>query len=150
MSEANVSRLVDKLSQMRGAALKLGQFMSIQGEHIWRLFISRQRRVLSCLNSPDTHVLPEQIDRVLRQVQNSAHYMPNWQMEVRHPSEICVHSNPFSFMAPSLSFPASNVHRARRRLEIPLFLLRSYPLRVSFHRPSPPRRISLDIPARRG
>lgn len=32
MSEANVKRLVGKLSQMRGAALKLGQFMSIQGE----------------------------------------------------------------------------------------------------------------------
>lgn len=31
MSEANVRRLVDKLSKMRGAALKLGQFMSIQG-----------------------------------------------------------------------------------------------------------------------
>lgn len=31
MSEANVRRLVDKLSRMRGAALKLGQFMSIQG-----------------------------------------------------------------------------------------------------------------------
>jgi len=31
MTEANVKRLVSKLSQMRGAALKLGQFMSIQG-----------------------------------------------------------------------------------------------------------------------
>jgi aarF domain-containing kinase len=31
MSEANVRRMVDKLSRMRGAALKLGQFMSIQG-----------------------------------------------------------------------------------------------------------------------
>lgn len=31
MSEANVRRLVDKLSRMRGAALKLGQFLSIQG-----------------------------------------------------------------------------------------------------------------------
>lgn len=31
MTEANVSRLVDKLVQMRGAALKLGQFLSIQG-----------------------------------------------------------------------------------------------------------------------
>ncbi len=31
LSEANVRRLVDKLSKMRGAALKLGQFMSIQG-----------------------------------------------------------------------------------------------------------------------
>lgn len=32
MTEANIKRLVSKLSQMRGAALKLGQFMSIQGE----------------------------------------------------------------------------------------------------------------------
>jgi predicted unusual protein kinase regulating ubiquinone biosynthesis (AarF/ABC1/UbiB family) len=31
MNEANVKRLVNKLSRMRGAALKLGQFMSIQG-----------------------------------------------------------------------------------------------------------------------
>ncbi|KAG8870915.1 hypothetical protein FRB97_009256 [Tulasnella sp. 331] len=59
MSEANVTRLVNSLSQMRGAALKLGQFMSIQ----------------------DAHVLPDQIERVLRKVQNAAHYMPEWQME---------------------------------------------------------------------
>lgn len=32
MTEANIKRLVSKLSQMRGAALKLGQFMSIQGK----------------------------------------------------------------------------------------------------------------------
>ncbi|BGP27503.1 hypothetical protein JCM10295v2_006473 [Rhodotorula toruloides] len=31
MSEANLERLVAKLSKMRGAALKLGQFLSIQG-----------------------------------------------------------------------------------------------------------------------
>jgi aarF domain-containing kinase len=31
MTEANVQRLVDKLVRMRGAALKLGQFLSIQG-----------------------------------------------------------------------------------------------------------------------
>ena len=31
MTEANLNRLVSKLSQMRGAALKIGQFMSIQG-----------------------------------------------------------------------------------------------------------------------
>ncbi|KAG8984223.1 hypothetical protein FRB90_005473, partial [Tulasnella sp. 427] len=59
MSEANVNRLVNKLSQMRGAALKLGQFMSIQ----------------------DAHVLPDQIEAILRRVQNAAHYMPTWQME---------------------------------------------------------------------
>lgn len=33
MTEANITRLVSKLSKMRGAALKLGQFMSIQGAH---------------------------------------------------------------------------------------------------------------------
>ncbi|KAG8834896.1 hypothetical protein FRC17_006443 [Serendipita sp. 399] len=59
MSEANVSRLVDKLSRMRGAALKLGQFMSIQ----------------------DSHMLPSQVEQIFRRVQNNAHYMPNWQME---------------------------------------------------------------------
>ncbi|KAE9387814.1 ABC1-domain-containing protein [Gymnopus androsaceus JB14] len=59
LTDANISRLVSKLSQMRGAALKLGQFLSIQ----------------------DTHLLPKEIDAVFRRVQDSAHYMPDWQME---------------------------------------------------------------------
>ncbi|KAF7312563.1 Atypical/ABC1/ABC1-A protein kinase [Mycena indigotica] len=59
LTEANVTRLVSKLSQMRGAALKLGQFLSIQ----------------------DTHVLPAQVDAIFRKVQDSANYMPDWQME---------------------------------------------------------------------
>ncbi|KAH0833959.1 ABC1 family-domain-containing protein [Lanmaoa asiatica] len=59
MTEANIKRLVSKLSQMRGAALKMGQFMSIQ----------------------DTHILPPDLDKIFRQVQDSAHYMPDWQME---------------------------------------------------------------------
>ncbi len=40
MSDANVRRLVATLGRMRGAALKLGQFMSIQGKlyyYIWRV-----------------------------------------------------------------------------------------------------------------
>ena len=44
---------------MRGAALKLGQFLSIQ----------------------DSHMLPPQVEEVLLRVQNSAHYMPAWQLE---------------------------------------------------------------------
>ncbi|KAH9017395.1 ABC1-domain-containing protein [Lactarius pseudohatsudake] len=52
MTEANLTRLVSKLTRMRGAALKVGQFLSIQ-----------------------------ELDRVFRRVQDSAHYMPNWQME---------------------------------------------------------------------
>jgi len=34
LSEANMNRLVAKLSRMRGAALKLGQMMSFQGSMI--------------------------------------------------------------------------------------------------------------------
>ncbi|TIA89920.1 hypothetical protein E3P99_01825 [Wallemia hederae] len=59
LSEANVDRLVSKLSVMRGAALKLGQFLSIQ----------------------DSHLLPPQIETALARLQNKADYMPNWQLE---------------------------------------------------------------------
>ena len=31
----------------------------------------------------DSHVLPPEIEDVFRRVQDSAHYMPDWQMEVR-------------------------------------------------------------------
>jgi aarF domain-containing kinase len=30
----------------------------------------------------DTHFLPAEIDKIFRRVQDSAHYMPDWQMEV--------------------------------------------------------------------
>ncbi|KAF9533987.1 hypothetical protein CPB83DRAFT_782649 [Crepidotus variabilis] len=59
LSEANIKRLVTKLIKMRGAALKIGQFLSIQ----------------------DTHVLPPAIDSIFRQVQDAAHYMPHSQLE---------------------------------------------------------------------
>lgn len=54
LSEANMNRLVAKLSRMRGAALKLGQMMSFQ----------------------DSKVLPPTINAVLQRVQDSADYMP--------------------------------------------------------------------------
>lgn len=59
LSETNVRRLVDKLTKMRGAALKLGQFMSIQ----------------------DAKVLPPQIEQVFIKVQSTADYMPFDQAE---------------------------------------------------------------------
>ncbi|GAA5889418.1 hypothetical protein JCM16303_005556 [Sporobolomyces ruberrimus] len=62
LSQANVERLVDKLSKMRGAALKLGQFLSIQGK-------------------PNTKLLSPQLESVLHRVQNSANYMPEWQTQ---------------------------------------------------------------------
>lgn len=54
LSEANMERLVAKLSRMRGAALKLGQMVSFQ----------------------DSNMLPPAINQVLQRVQDSADYMP--------------------------------------------------------------------------
>ncbi|GAB7362432.1 hypothetical protein MBLNU230_g2754t1 [Neophaeotheca triangularis] len=54
LSEANMERLVAKLSRMRGAALKLGQMVSFQ----------------------DSKMLPPAINQVLQRVQDSADYMP--------------------------------------------------------------------------
>ncbi|KAK9382258.1 ABC1 family-domain-containing protein [Kockiozyma suomiensis] len=59
MSPANLEVLVRKLSQMRGAALKLGQMISFQ----------------------DSSFLPVEIQKVLTRVQDSADYMPRRQME---------------------------------------------------------------------
>ncbi|RPB05638.1 ABC1-domain-containing protein [Choiromyces venosus 120613-1] len=59
LSPANVERLVKKLSMMRGAALKLGQMMSLQ----------------------DSKMLPPAIQEVLTRVQDSADYMPPFQRD---------------------------------------------------------------------
>jgi predicted unusual protein kinase regulating ubiquinone biosynthesis (AarF/ABC1/UbiB family) len=67
LSEKNVDRLVEKLSQMRGAALKMGQMLSIQG--------------IQAANSGQS-MLPPQLEQVLLRVHDSANYMPEWQMEV--------------------------------------------------------------------
>lgn len=58
LSESNVERITKKFSQMRGAALKVGQIMSFQ----------------------DDKVLPKELYEVLSRVQNSAHYMPQRQL----------------------------------------------------------------------
>ncbi|KAI5806457.1 putative molecular chaperone [Peziza echinospora] len=58
-SEANVERMVKKLSRMRGAALKLGQMLSFQ----------------------DVKMLPPAIHTILTRVQDSADYMPIWQRD---------------------------------------------------------------------
>jgi aarF domain-containing kinase len=58
-SAGNMERMVAKLSKMRGAALKLGQMLSIQ----------------------DSNMLPEPIQQVLQRVQDRADYMPAWQRD---------------------------------------------------------------------
>lgn len=58
-SDSNIDRIAKKFSQMRGAALKIGQMMSFQ----------------------DDKVLPKELYEILSRVQNSAHYMPHRQLE---------------------------------------------------------------------
>ncbi|XP_074872341.1 atypical kinase COQ8B, mitochondrial isoform X2 [Carettochelys insculpta] len=57
LSEANAARLVDTLCKVRGAALKLGQMLSIQ----------------------DNSFLSPQLQRVFTRVRQSADFMPAWQ-----------------------------------------------------------------------
>ncbi|KAJ8922528.1 hypothetical protein NQ315_007558 [Exocentrus adspersus] len=59
MNKANMDRIVDTLCKVRGAALKLGQIMSIQDESL---------------------VNPE-LAKALERVRKSADFMPNWQVE---------------------------------------------------------------------
>ena len=81
MSDANVRRLVASLGRMRGAALKLGQFMSIQGESALPT-VRLIAWMISADGAADNHMLPPEIEKVLQQVQAHANYMPDWQMEV--------------------------------------------------------------------
>ncbi|VEU20076.1 DEKNAAC100196 [Brettanomyces naardenensis] len=59
MSPRNIERIARKLSQMRGAALKIGQMLSLQ----------------------DNSLLPKEVSEILMRVQNSAQYMPAAQLE---------------------------------------------------------------------
>uniref|UniRef100_A0A8B9PXN5 Coenzyme Q8B n=1 Tax=Apteryx owenii TaxID=8824 RepID=A0A8B9PXN5_APTOW len=57
LSEANAERIVDTLCRVRGAALKLGQMLSIQ----------------------DSSFLSPQLQRIFERVRQSADFMPSWQ-----------------------------------------------------------------------
>ncbi|RWS00571.1 aarF domain-containing protein kinase 4-like protein, partial [Dinothrombium tinctorium] len=59
LTEANANRIVDTLCRVRGAALKLGQMLSIQ----------------------DNTMISPQIQEIFERVRQSADFMPPWQME---------------------------------------------------------------------
>lgn len=79
-----MDRFVDTLGRMRGAALKLGQMLSIQG----RLSDGHRSgdrfffRVNLSSEATDNAFLPPQLQTLLLRVQNNAHYMPESQLEV--------------------------------------------------------------------
>ena len=60
LSDSNAERIVQTLCRVRGAALKIGQLLSIQDEAL---------------------VSPE-VGRIFERVRESADFMPVWQMEV--------------------------------------------------------------------
>lgn len=59
MSEDNIERIVNTLCKVRGAALKLGQMLSIQ----------------------DDSFMPEQLQKAFDRVRSNADFMPQWQLE---------------------------------------------------------------------
>ncbi len=61
LSDSNAERIVSTLCRVRGAALKIGQMLSIQG---------------------DAFMNPE-LGRIFERVRESADFMPQWQFEVR-------------------------------------------------------------------
>ncbi|XP_053329124.1 atypical kinase COQ8B, mitochondrial [Spea bombifrons] len=58
LSEANAERIVDTLCKVRGAALKIGQMLSIQ----------------------DNSFMSPQLQKIFERVRQSADFMPTWQM----------------------------------------------------------------------
>lgn len=97
LTPANMDRLVSKLTRMRGAALKLGQMLSIQGilelrcQYVTLIRNSPKQQI----NSPwgpnsyliDDKTLPTELEQVLLRVQNSANFMPEKQMRVSFTAE---------------------------------------------------------------
>jgi aarF domain-containing kinase len=59
LTEANANRIVDTLCKVRGAALKLGQMISIQ----------------------DNSLITPELQNMFERVRQSADFMPAWQME---------------------------------------------------------------------
>jgi len=71
LSEANAQRLAKRLSRLRGAAMKLGQMLSLQGED---LLPAEVTKALSALRA-DANAMPQaQLRRTLARA-----YGPNWQ-----------------------------------------------------------------------
>ncbi|KAM5210071.1 atypical kinase COQ8B, mitochondrial isoform 3-T3 [Hipposideros larvatus] len=69
LSEANAERIVQTLCTVRGAALKVGQMLSIQVSLVPGLPISQ-----------DNSFISPQLQRIFERVRQSADFMPRWQM----------------------------------------------------------------------
>ena len=84
-SPANVERIVSTLCRMRGAALKLGQMISLQGKSVWPgLFSCPCRRLFhwKVVFLSDSSLIPEPLQHIFQRVRSNADFMPAWQMKV--------------------------------------------------------------------
>lgn len=98
LSEANAERIVNTLCKVRGAALKIGQMLSIQGANSG---INACSFVWSCLLLTghagsvfymsfvfflpivlDNTFINPQLQKIFERVRQSADFMPSWQMNV--------------------------------------------------------------------
>ncbi|GFX76113.1 atypical kinase COQ8B, mitochondrial [Trichonephila clavipes] len=108
LTEANAKRIVDTLCKVRGAALKLGQMLSIQ----------------------DNAMINPQLAAVFERVRQSADFMPKWQMERVLEAEFgpdwkenFAEFDPRPFAAASIG----QVHRAKLRDGTDIALKIQYP-----------------------
>ncbi|KAI9094604.1 chaperone activity of bc1 complex-like protein [Phlyctochytrium arcticum] len=108
LSPANIERIVDKLTRMRGAALKLGQMLSIQ----------------------DNKMVPKELENVLLRVQNTANYMPDSQLQKTLNNELGSdwesRFESFSF-TPIAAASIGQVHRATLPSGAPVAVKIQYP-----------------------
>jgi len=66
LTEANMERIVETLCKVRGAALKLGQMLSIQ----------------------DNNFIPAQVQHIFDRVRSNADFMPKWQIQEMMAAEL--------------------------------------------------------------
>nr|XP_023012254.1 atypical kinase COQ8B, mitochondrial [Leptinotarsa decemlineata] len=108
MSKANMDRIVDTLCKVRGAALKLGQILSIQDESVV---------------NPD-------LAKALERVRKSADFMPNWQVEQVMSSELgpdwMKHFQEFE-QRPFAAASIGQVHQAKLKNERDVAIKIQYP-----------------------
>ncbi|XP_074037818.1 ubiquinone biosynthesis protein COQ8, mitochondrial [Leptinotarsa decemlineata] len=108
MSKANMDRIVDTLCKVRGAALKLGQILSIQDESVV---------------NPD-------LAKALERVRKSADFMPNWQVEQVLSSELgpdwMKHFQEFE-QRPFAAASIGQVHQAKLKNERDVAIKIQYP-----------------------
>ena len=91
LTKANIERIVDTLCKVRGAALKIGQMISLQGTLLYFNFIYYYYYLFYyyyyyyyyyyLFYFLDNSFMPEPIQEIFERVRSNADFMPFWQLE---------------------------------------------------------------------